>query len=363
VIALTVNAGSSSLKLRLLERDQVIRTADLPPLDGDDARRRLHETLADWPGPHVVGHRFVHGGASFTEPVVVDDDVRRRLEQLTPLAPLHQPHAIAALDAVSAVFPGVPAVACFDTAFHATLNAAAATYPIPREWRERFAIRRYGFHGFAHRYASRRAASMVGRSVEDLRIVSCHLGSGASLAAVAHGRSVDTTMGFTALEGVVMATRAGTIDPGIILWMLDNGLSDDEVGHALQHESGLAAFVASGDMRDVEAAAAAGAADAVLALDVYVHRLVAEAAAMVAALGGVDVLTFSGGVGENSVTVRRGTAERLAFLGVAIDDERNRAVSGDGDISADGAPVRTLVIAAREDIEIARAARGAVTGN
>ena len=352
---LVVNAGSSSLKLRLLDGDDVLeRCADLPSGPGGVDPADLTGLLRGWPAPDAVGHRVVHGGRSFTGPVQVDADVRRELGELAELAPLHQPQALAALDAVTAHLPHVPAVACLDTAFHATLPDAAATYPVPLEWRERFGIRRYGFHGLSHGYCAGRAAEMLDRPGP--RVVTCHLGAGASLAAVLDGRSVDTTMGFTPLDGLVMATRSGSIDPGVVLWLCER-LAEREVATGLEEHSGLTALAGTGDMREVEAAAERGEPDAVLALEVYTHRLVGAVAAMAAALGGLDVLVFTGGVGERSAGVRKRAAKRLGFLGVAIDDPHNDIVHGDGDISAPASWVRTLVIASREDLQIAREAR------
>ena len=343
---LIVNAGSSSLKVRLLQADTVELTSDL------DSPDDLAALLPGWPVPDAVGHRIVHGGRRFTGPVRIDDEVRTALKELTDLAPLHQPPALAALDAVAAQLPDVPAVACFDTAFHTTIPDAAATYAIPQEWRERYAIHRYGFHGLSHAYCARRAAQLLGRSPVDLRIVTCHLGAGASLAAVVGGRSVDTTMGFTPLEGLVMATRSGSVDPGLVLWLEEHEhLSPHEVATALEQRSGLLALAGTGDMREVEAAADRGEPDAVLALDVYTHRLVAGVAAMAAAAGGLDALVFTGGVGEHSREVRRRAAARLAFLGVAVDD--GCVVAGDTDVSTSRAQVRTMVISAREDLQIA----------
>jgi len=358
---LVVNAGSSSLKLRLVGADDaLLADHELPGgRDGFDeaAAGRL---LGGLDGIDAVGHRFVHGGPRLTAPVRLDDDVERELRSLVDLAPLHQPPALAGAALTRRLLPGVPAVACLDTAFHAGLPAAAATYAVPREWRERHGIRRYGFHGLSHAYAARRTAGLLGRPPAALRIVTCHLGAGASLAAVRGGASVDTTMGFTPLEGVVMATRAGSIDPGIALWLeRQRGLSADEVFDALEHRSGLAGLAGTADMREVLRQAAAGAADARLALDVYVHRLRAAVAAMAAAMDGLDALAFTGGVGEHAPEVRAAAAAGLGFLGVAIDAERNAAASGDpdADIGAAGARVRVLVLRAREDLEIARQVR------
>ena len=344
---LVVNAGSSSLKLRLLAEDELVESADLPP----DAA--VADALRDWPAPDAIGHRIVHGGTSFSGPVVIDAAVRARLGELTDLAPLHQPKSLAALDSVSGVLPDVPAVACFDTAFHSTLPAAAATYAIPREWRERYAIRRYGFHGLSHAYCSARAGSLLGR--DGLRIVTCHLGAGASLAAVVDGRSVDTTMGFTPLEGLVMATRSGTVDPGLVLWLEEHEhIAPHEVASALEHRSGIFALAGTADMREVESRSDA---DARLAVDVYVHRLVLGIGAMAAAAGGLDALVFTGGVGERSPNIRARAAERLGHLGVALDAAANDAAQPDLDVSAAAAAARVLVIAAREDLQIARETR------
>jgi acetate kinase len=279
--------------------------------------------------------------------------VRDRLAALTALAPLHQPKSLAGLDAVSRLAPEVPAVACFDTAFHATLPDAAATYAIPADWRDRLGVRRYGFHGLSHAYAARFAGGG--------RVVTCHLGAGASLAAVREGRSVDTTMGFTPLEGLVMATRSGNVDPGAVLWLQQHaGLGADEIEEALVHRSGLAGLAGTADMAAVVDRAAAGEERAALALDVYVHRLRAGITAMVAALGGLDALVFTGGVGENAPEVRRAAVEGLGFLGVALDAERNARVEPSADVTAPGSSARVLVVAAREDVEIARGVREAL---
>jgi acetate kinase len=364
VRVLVVNAGSSSLKLRLLDQhDTVLHTADIPAGAGGFDLERLDAVLKDWGDPDGVAHRVVHGGTSFTSAVRIDAAVRRELEELTDLAPLHQPKSLSALDAVTGRLPDVVAVACFDTGFHTSIPDAAATYPVPKQWRERYGVRRYGFHGLSHAYASRHAGTLLDRPVEGLRMVVCHLGAGASLTAVVDGCSVDTTMGFTPLEGVVMATRSGTVDPGLVLWLVEHAqLAPREVADALVHHSGLTALAGTGDMRAVEAAARGGDPDALLALDVHTHRLVGGIAAMSAAASGLDVLVFTGGVGENSAKVRQLAADRLGFLGVGVDPRRNADVSGDADVTVPGATVRTLVVAAREDIQMARETRELLTG-
>lgn len=356
---LVVNAGSSSLKLRLLDaQDTIEGSLDLPAgPDGFDTSR-LADVLAAWARPDVIGHRIVHGGSLFSGPVVIDDNVREQLRSLIDLAPLHQPKSLAALDAVTASLPEVTAVASFDTAFHATLPPAASTYAIPREWRERYAIRRYGFHGLSHAYCSLRAAQLLDRPLAELRMITCHLGAGASLAAVLHGHSVDTTMGFTPLEGLVMATRSGSVDPGLVLWLEEHEhLSPREVADALERRSGLTALAGTGDMREIEDAAGRYEPDAQLALDVYTHRLVAGIAAMSTSTCGLDVLVFTGGVGEHSSPVRQRAAQRLAHLGVVLDTKRNETGDSDREISERGSAVRTLVINSREDLQIAGEAR------
>ena len=356
---LVVNAGSSSLKLRLLDNhDHVTRSADLEAGSGGLDTTDLASILRGWGRPDLVGHRIVHGGTHFTGPTRIEGAVRQQLEDLTDLAPLHQPRSLAVLDAVSAELHDVPAIACFDTAFHATIPPAASTYAVPREWRTQYAIRRYGFHGLSHGYCSHRSAELLDRPMAGLRIVTCHLGAGASLAAVVDGRSVDTTMGFTPLEGLVMATRSGSVDPGLVLWLQEHEhLTAHEVATALEQRSGLTALAGTGDMREVEAAAHRGEKDALLALDVYIHRLAGGIGAMATAAGGLDVLVFTGGVGERSAMVRRRAVQRLAFLGAAIDVQRNQAAAGDTDVSAAGARVTTLVVTSREDLQIAREVR------
>ncbi|HEX2316119.1 MAG TPA: acetate/propionate family kinase [Thermomonospora sp.] len=356
---LTVNPGSSSLKLSMLDADDTVAAhAELASGAAERQGERLAAMLSDMPAPDAIGIRFVHGGADYTGPVRVDDDVVKRLHQLADLAPLHQPLSLYALGEIRRALPDVPVVACFDTAFHTTMPDAAATFPVPAEWRERFRLRRYGFHGLSHAYATRRARQMLGR---DVRLVVCHLGSGASLAAVADGRSRDTTMGFTPQDGLVMATRPGSIDPGLLLWLLHHHITLEDLDDALTHRSGLLALAGTPDMREIEQRAADGDAPARLALDVYHHRLRGSIAAMAASLGGLDALVFTGGIGEHDAHLRRRTAEGLAHLGVAVDDQANDNAHGDDDITASGAKARTLVVTSREDLEIASGVRAILT--
>jgi acetate kinase len=354
---LVVNAGSSSIKLRVLgDDDELLAATDLPVAHGEVDDRELRSALSGMPGADAVGHRVVHGGERFVGPVRIDDEVEAALRDLVDLAPLHQPKSLLAMDAVGAALPGLPAVACFDTAFHAGLPAAAATYALPRSWRERFGLRRFGFHGLSHAYASRRTEQLVGRG--GLRIVTCHLGAGVSLAAVRDGRSIDTTMGFTPLEGLVMSTRSGSVDPGMLLWLLEReAVSEREMAAALEHDSGLAGLAGTGDAREVVDRAERGVPEARLALDVYVHRLRAGIAAMAAALAGLDALVFTGGVGENASAIRALACDGLGFLGVEVDRDRNAGVSGDRALGSDRSAVAVLVVTAREDLEIAAGVR------
>jgi len=339
---LVVNAGSSSLKLSLLgdESDEPLAERELDTGGATIDRDWLREALGGGLGAaDVVAHRIVHGGPRFRDAVLVDQDVRAALDELTALAPLHQPKSLAALDAVTEALPELPAVACFDTAFHATLPDAAATFALPVKWRERWQLRRYGFHGLSHAYIARYVAATVG---DARRIVSCHLGAGASLCAIADGCSVDTTMGFTPLDGLVMATRSGSVDPGLVLWLLEQTrMTEPEMAAALEHESGLLGLAGTADMREIVERRARGDARATLAIAVYLHRLRGGIASMAAALGGVDVIVFTAGVGEHAAEIRDEVVAGLGFLADAP---------------------RVLTVHAREDLEIARQARALLTG-
>jgi acetate kinase len=360
---LVVNAGSSSLKLRILDlEDRVVARWDLPVVAGIVDRPALARTLADVAPPDAIGHRIVHGGRRYLGPVRLDEKVERNLGLLVDLAPLHQPKSLDALQAVKEVYPDVASVACFDTAFHAGMPPAATTYALPREWRDRWDLRRYGFHGLSHAYATRRAGEMLDRAPETFRAVTCHLGAGASLAAVVDGLSVDTTMGFTPLEGLVMATRSGSVDPGLLLWLQEHvGMPSQELAATLEHRAGLLGLGGSADMAVILGRAEAGDETASLALAVYIHRLRSGIAAMAAAMDGLDVLVFTGGVGEHAAAVRAAACSGLGFLGVRIDPAINAGnpvgPSPDWEISARRAPVRALVIEAREDLQIAREVR------
>jgi acetate kinase len=289
----------------------------------------------------AVAHRVVHGGPRFREPVVINDDVERELAALTDLAPLHNQPALTAIESARRALPDAPHVAVFDTAFHATLPPEASTYALPRRFREELGIRRYGFHGLSVQWAAERVPAP--------RLVVCHLGGGCSVTAVRDGRSVDTTMGFTPLEGVPMATRAGSVDPGALLHLLrTNAVTVDELDRALEHDSGLLGLGGSEDPRDLEDT---------LALAVYAYRIAGAVAAMAVALGGLDALVFTAGVGEGSASVRAAICARLGFLGVELDAAANERAEPDAEIAAAASSVRVVVVHAREDVVAARAAR------
>jgi acetate kinase len=356
---LVLNAGSSSLKVSLVDGDdRVLAAHEFEASEGRIDNTQLATAIRGTDGVEAIGHRVVHGGPRYRESVRLDAQVISYLVTITDLAPLHLPAALVGIAAAQELLPRVPGIACLDTAFHSRMPAAASTYAVPAEWRERHGIRRYGFHGFSHAYAARRAAEMLGRPPSELRIVTCHLGAGASLAAVWGGQSVDTTMGFTPLEGLVMATRSGTVDPGMLLWLQRHmGVGEPELTEALDRAGGLQALAGTADMREVMKRMSGGDEHARLAFDVYIHRLRASIAAMVAAMEGLDVLVFTGGVGENAPAVRAAAVGGLRFLGLEIGPTLNASLGPDNDISAPGAQVPTLVIRSREDVEVAREVR------
>jgi acetate kinase len=291
----------------------------------------------------------VHGGSRFVEPALVDDRVLEELESLVELAPLHNRPAVAAIEQARDRLPDATHVAVFDSAFHASMPAVATTYPVPPAWRER-GLRRFGFHGLSVQWAA--------EQVPVPRLVVCHLGGGCSVTAVRDGRSIDTSMGLTPLEGVAMATRSGSVDPGLLFHLLRHGMPVDEVERALEEESGLLGLSGrSASVSELEAAEAGGDEAARLALGVYVRRIAQSAAGMAVSLGGLDALVFTGGVGENSAAVRERVCDELGLLGVRIDREANAGVRGDGELAEPGSPVRVVVVRSREDVVIARAAR------
>jgi acetate kinase len=301
----------------------------------------------------VVGHRVVHGG-QYRQPVRITDEVKGAIAQLAALAPAHNPVNLEGIEAMEKALGNVPQIAVFDTAFHSQIPDAAAVYPIPQDWTDQ-GIRRYGFHGISHEYCAHRAAQLLHRDLNTLQLITCHLGNGCSLSAVKDGHSIDTTMGFTPLDGIMMGTRSGAIDPGILLHQLRQNYTVEQLDRVLNKESGLKGVSGvSGDLREVEAAIEAGDSAAQLALDVYIHRLRSGIGAMLASLGGLDALVFTAGVGENSALVRALTCEAFGFLGLNIDAVKNGSRPIDEDIATADSTVRVMVIHTQEDWAIAR---------
>lgn len=367
---LVLNSGSSSMKYRLFDGERtlargVVERIGEPGGSAPDhiaAVRRVTEDLGlDDPGGDgagrldAIGHRVVHGGLRFTQPTVIDDDVVAEVKALVPLAPLHNPPNLAGIAAARTLWPKVPQVAVFDTAFHRTLPPAAATYAIDTKIAQRYGVHRYGFHGTSHAYVSRRTAARLGRPVDAVNVITLHLGNGASVAAVAGGRSVATSMGLTPLEGLVMGTRSGDIDPAIIFHLRRTaGMTVDELDDLLNRRSGLLGLAGRNDMREVLAARAAGDPAATLALEVYCRRVKSYLGAYYALLGRVDAIAFTAGVGEHAAEVREAACAGLERLGIAVDPARNREpTSGERLISPDDAEVAVWVIPTDEELEIA----------
>jgi acetate kinase len=394
-----LNCGSSSLKYRLLEPDggRVLASGSVERI-GDGPSRLVHRSAPDSGAPDsgapqeyaldrdipdhtaaldavrtafaghgpalesgllAVGHRVVHGGDRFREPVIVDDEVLTAIDQLAGLAPLHNPACATGIRAARELLPGVPQVAVFDTAFHRDLPARAATYAVPAAWRERLGVRRYGFHGTSHAFVSRRVAQLLGRPLADVATIVLHLGNGASACAVDGGRSIDTSMGLTPLAGLVMGTRSGDVDPALPEYLhRAGGLALEDIHAQLNHDGGLQALAGVSDVREVTSRADQGDAGARLALDVYCYRIRCYVGAYYAALGRLDAVAFTAGAGENSALVRARSLAGLEQLGITVDDERNRSGPGERVISPDGAAVTVLVVPTDEEQEIARQAAG-----
>jgi acetate kinase len=302
----------------------------------------------------VVGHRIVHGGQDYRDSVVITEDVKKAIARLSNLAPAHNPAALSGIEAIEKILKDVTQIAVFDTGFHATLPDAAAIYPGPYEWVEQ-GIRRYGFHGISHQYCSQRAAQILGQYVPPERLITCHLGNGCSLAAIKNGRSIDTTMGFTPLDGLMMGSRSGSVDPGILIYLLQYcDCSVERLDHILNKASGLKGISGvSSDMREVRKAIAQGNSRAQLAWDIYVHRLRSGIGAMLSSLGGLDTLVFTAGVGEHSAEIRQAACEAFGFLGLKLDIEKNQQQPVDEDIATPDSAVRVLVIHTQEDWAIA----------
>lgn len=313
------------------------------------------QTINDLKEIDIVGHRVVHGGQDYQQSTLISPDVKKAIARLSVFAPVHNPVNLEGIEAIEKNLGDVPQVAVFDTAFHAQLPPAAFVYPGPYEWLEN-GIRRYGFHGISHQYCARRAADILGQDLADLRLISCHLGNGCSLAAIRGGWSVDTTMGFTPLEGLMMGSRSGSIDPGILIHLLkQSDFTAEKLDGILNRNSGLKGISGvSSDLRQIGDAIAQGNQRAQLALDIYIHRLRAGIGAMLASLGGLDALIFTAGVGENSALVRAAACEAFGFIGLKLDEEKNQHSPIDRDIAAVDSAVRILVIHTQEDWEIAR---------
>jgi acetate kinase len=392
-LALVINSGSSSLKYQLIELDTELTVAsglidrigetnsvirhnhaqekhvnEAAVADHVEALRVVRQSFATW-GPElavtppiVIGHRVVHGGSEYYAPTLLTPEVEEEIDQLAALAPLHNPANLAGIRAARDIFVGVPQVAVFDTAFHQTLAPDAYTYAIDTELAEKYNIRRYGFHGTSHKFVSEEAATLVGRPLAELRMIVLHLGNGASITAIDGGRSVETSMGLTPLEGLVMGTRSGDIDPGVIFHLhRQAGLSFDEIDTLLNRRSGLLGLAGDGDMRDVQNAAALGDVAAEAALAVWRHRVRHYIGAYIAQLGGLDLLIFTAGVGENSPLLRRRALSGLEFLGLSVDNDLNELQSRDARIiSPADSPVTVLVVPTNEELEIARQSHAVV---
>ena len=356
---LVLNTGSSSIKYQVIDAESHRRTAAGLVEHTNDADA-LAKVLAGEPALRdaslvAIGHRVVHGGRQFTEPHIVDDAVLAALRELVPLAPLHLPPNIAGIEVARRAFPDVPNVAVFDTAFHQTLPQHTYTYAVPRAWREQYGVRRYGFHGISYQYVSKRAAALLGRAVGDVNLIALHLGNGASACAIEAGRSVETSMGLTPLEGLVMGTRSGDLDAAVPEYLTRvAGLDPAAVADALNRDSGLLGLAGSNDLRDVWAAVARNDADAQLAIDVYCHRIRKYVGAYYAVLGRVDAVVFAAGVGEHDPGVRARALSGLERLGIEVDPDRNAAALGEEKfISPDAAAVPVLVVPTNEEAEIA----------
>lgn len=367
-----VNSGSSSIKYQLIDvaTEQVVLTGLLERLgqpggdaaDHDAGMQVVLERLGAEAGTiAAVGHRVVHGGALFTAPVVIDDEVVAGILSVSALAPLHNPANLAGIRAARTALPAVPHVAVFDTAFHQTMPHEAATYAIDATVAAEHGVRKYGFHGTSHAFVAERAAVLLGRPFDEVRLIVLHLGNGSSATAVAHGRSLDTSMGLTPLEGLVMGTRSGDIDPGALLHLLRAGLSVDELDTLLNARSGMYGLTGLRDMRDIIAASENGDGEAEAALRIWAHRIRHYIGAYLAQLGGLDALVFTAGIGENSAPLRARALDGLAHLGLGVDRDRNASPSREPRvISPEGAPVAVLVVPTNEELAIANAAAALV---
>lgn len=387
---LVVNCGSSSIKYQLFNmndesvlakglveriglegavlthqpagKDKVVITGDISnhsvgiKLVLEALADANHGVIASMKEIVAVGHRVVHGGEKFADSVLITPDVMRALEECIEMAPLHNPPNILGINACAELMPGVPQVGVFDTAFHQTMPKAAFLYGLPYEAYEKYGVRRYGFHGTSHKYVSQRAAEMMGQHMSNLRIITCHLGNGSSLAAIKYGKAIDTSMGFTPLEGLVMGTRCGEIDPAIIPFLMKKeGMSPDQMDEYLNKKSGVLGISGvSSDFRDIEDAAGEGNERAQLALDVFAYKVRKYVGGYVASMGGVDAIVFTAGLGENSIEMRDKICNGLEYLGTRIDHAKNNVRGKAQEISVDGAKVKIFVIPTNEELVIAR---------
>jgi len=393
---LVLNAGSSTYKGALFNVERTCYDIPLEPLweglldFGIDSKmatlriiipkrktfekqipnKNLSESVEElfktaWMGPdpvisgpeelEAVGHRVVHGGDKFQKPIRITQEVKNAIRELIPLAPLQNPASLAGIEILQALFPSVPHVAVFDTAYHATIPDYAAAYALPSEYNQ-LGIRRYGFHGISHEYCSKRAASLLEKNLSGLKMITCHLGNGSSLAAIAGGKSIDTTMGFTPMEGLMMGTRCGSIDPGILLYLLrENHVKVNDLDHCLNYEAGLKGVCGSADMREVMQKRQNGKPEAVLAFEMLLHSLHRNIGSMIGVLGGLDVLVLAGGIGENIPEIRELVCCRLNYLGAELDSNKNQHVQGDQEISLSSSKIKVLVIHTREELAIAQA--------
>ncbi len=397
---LVLNCGSSSVKYKLIEIKQNTTLAEggvekigLPDAFikvklPDGSKREIALDITDHTGAiksildiltgaeygciksfdeiDAVGHRVVHGGEKFSSSVLITDEVKAMIRECYGIAPLHNPVNMAGIEAIDAILPDVPQVAVFDTAFHQTMPARSYMYPLPYEYYERDHVRRYGFHGTSHRYVSRKVCEMLGVPYEQQRIICCHIGNGASISAIDHGKCIDTTMGLTPTEGLMMGTRVGDVDPGALVYLMKKyDISAAQMQSIINKESGVLGITGvSSDMREVVAAAEAGNERARLALDMYELRILKYIGAYAAELGGVDVIAFTGGVGENQTDTRLNVCKQLAFLGVEIDEEVNKKLwrGKDGEISTPGSRVKVAVVLTDEEYMIARDTEAIVEG-
>lgn len=384
---IAINAGSSSLKFQLFEMpsEEVITKGLIERIGLPDSiftitvdGRKVQETT-DIPDHEVavkmlldklttlgiiksldeidgIGHRVVHGGEAFNESVLINDDVLAKIEELSELAPLHNPANATGIKAFRQVLPNVPAIAVFDTAFHQTMPKSSFLYSLPKEYYEKYGIRKYGFHGTSHKYVSQRAAEMLGRPIEHLRLISCHLGNGASITAIQGGKSIDTSMGFTPLAGVTMGTRSGNIDPALIPFIMEKtGKTADEVLEVLNKKSGMLAVSGfSSDLRDIEIQAKQGNDRAQLALDVFSNRIHKYIGSYAARMYGVDAIIFTAGIGENSDVIRENVLKGLEFMGVYWDPALNKVRGEEAFINYPHSPVKVMVIPTNEEVMIAR---------